>query len=220
MTKAPLDNDPIQLKLSTDGFQLLAEAELPVAPRGVVVMANGSHPELRDMFVEVAKGLRRAGFATVIVDLMTEVEVRLIEQGQALRASLPFLRRRLSRVLDQIRKEELFLGLPAAVFCSGVAAASAISLATNEANPPRSLILYNGRLELVKHDLPWLPSPTLILVSESDEILVEANEMAAARITKGPRSLCVLPKNGEGIDLAIRETVKWLNEHMPPGPKK
>lgn len=206
--------DPFQLTVATDGFRLIADVSAPVLPRGVVIMANGSNPELHTVFQAIAEGIYKAGFATLMVDLLTENEMKLVEKGHAPRSSVPLLRRRLGIVLREARRTSVLHGLPVAVFGSSVAASAAISLATHEASPPNALVLYDGRLDLGRHDLPWLQVPALLLVCEENEVLVEANEAAAERLTHAPSKLVSLPPTKDRNVLAADETVKWLQRYL------
>src|SRR3954447_25701523 len=90
---------------------------LPAASRGVVLFAHGSgsgrfSPRNR----QVADGLHRAGFGTLLMDLLTEAEERIDARTRLLRFDISLLAGRLTAAADWLGDAEGAAGLPLATF--------------------------------------------------------------------------------------------------------
>ncbi|MFD0775450.1 dienelactone hydrolase family protein, partial [Streptomonospora algeriensis] len=112
------------------------EAELPgdlaTTPEaaGVVLFAHGSgssrhSPRNR----EVADALNKAGFATLLIDLLTEDEDRLDQVTRELRFDIGLLTRRLTAAIDWLGEDSQTAGLAVGLFGASTGAAAALRAA-------------------------------------------------------------------------------------------
>ena len=201
----PIIVDPV-LRIRTNGFLLNANISSPENPVGLVVLANGT-TEVGEVMKGIAKHLQELGFATSIVDLLTDQEGRLSIKGHAPRSSVPLLRSRLRLVLEEIREK---VGpLPCVLVASGVAAAAAISYAALEHKGPNALVLVDGRPELARHDLRHLLPPILFVVHRIDEVLTDLNQEAFGRAMNGSKALIEVGPTEQDWKDALQEIGAW-----------
>lgn len=91
------------VRIPARDVELCGDIAIPEAARDVVIFAHGSGSSRhspRNRFV--AKELREAGLATVLVDLLTVEEERADELTGALRFDIGLLARRVVDVIDWV----------------------------------------------------------------------------------------------------------------------
>ena len=89
------------VRLPAGPAELDADLVIPARPRGIVVFAHGSGSSRRSpRNVKVAKALQRAGYATLLMDLLTAEEERLDQQTLEYRFDIPALAGRLTAAVD------------------------------------------------------------------------------------------------------------------------
>jgi hypothetical protein len=201
---------PIRLYLEVDGFVLDSSIQVPRDALGIVVLANGAPYGTFSQMEALGKGLHAYGFATVLFDLLSKKESALSPTADAYLSLSPIMRRRLALALHQIRAREELEDLPLSLVCSAAAASAAVSLAAHDKRPPDALVFCNGRPELFPHDLPWVLSPTLLLVCEQEELLIEANRLACSKIVRASTKIHIIPPGNEAFGAASNEVSAWL----------
>ena len=189
------DNAPLQrpARISAEGVTLDGDLVVPPGARGVVVFAHGSgssrhSPRNR----RVAAGLQRAGFATLLMDLLTADEERIDLRTRALRFDIPRLAARLTAAVDWLTRDDDTTGLPLAMFGASTGAAAALITAANRRDRVRAVISRGGRPDLAGDALPRVTTPTLLVVGGNDPTVLALNEQAAARLT-GQVEIAVVP---------------------------
>ncbi|HEY3501891.1 MAG TPA: alpha/beta fold hydrolase [Actinocatenispora sp.] len=161
---------------------------VPPHPRGVVLFAHGSgssrHSPRNRM---VAAVLADAGFAALLVDLLTVAEDT--EVGR--RFDIGLLADRLAGAADWLHRTTG--RLPLGVFGASTGAAAALRLAADRPAEVRAVVSRGGRPDLAGDDtLRRVRAPTLLLVGGADETVLALNERAAAELP-GTHRLVVVP---------------------------
>ena len=189
------DNAPRQrlLRISAEGVMLDGDLVVPARARGVVVFAHGSgssrhSPRNR----RVAAGLQQAGFATLLMDLLTADEERVDLRTRVLRFDIPRLAARLTAAVDWLTHDHDTTGLPVATFGASTGAAAALITAADRPDRVRAVISRGGRPDLAGDALPRVTAPTLLIVGGNDPTVLALNEQAAARLT-GQVEIAVVP---------------------------
>ena len=203
--------------IRTDGFLLNGKVLMPENPVGVAVLANGT-TEVGEVMSDIAEHLRDLGFATCIVDLITDQEGRLSIKGHAPRANAPLLRSRLRLVLDHIKKA---VGdLPCVVISSGVAAAASISMAAHDSPAPKALVFIDGRLDIAHSDLRHLLTPSLFVIRGSDELLSDFNAEAFKKTTNAAKAFIHVGPTEQDWQDALQEIGAWACQFALKVPPK
>ncbi|MCC6738264.1 MAG: alpha/beta hydrolase [Planctomycetia bacterium] len=163
--------------------------EIPDRAAGLVVFAHGSGSSRhspRNAFV--AGVLRRAGLATLLMDLLTPEE----DSHPEARFDISLLGRRLSEVADWTRAESDTRRLPLGCFGASTGAAAALVASAAPGSPVRAIVSRGGRPDLAGDSLPLVRAPTLLIVGSEDTDVLELNREAQARLTC-PSKLAVVP---------------------------
>lgn len=186
--------DPVErvFELEIPPHGLGAFLGLPERPEGLVIFAHGSGSSRfspRNNFV--ARELRRAGFATLLFDLLTAEEG--LDRAKVFDIGL--LAERLLEAMDwAVRRAEL-ASLPLGLFGASTGAAAALVAAAEEPERVKAVVSRGGRPDLAGPALPRVRAPTLFIVGGNDVLVLELNREAAARMTC-PVELAVVPGAG------------------------
>lgn len=152
---------------------------LPVAPRGVVAFSHGSgsgRHSPRNRFV--AAELRRAGLATLLLDLLTEEED--LERDN--RFDIELLSGRLAHAVRFLAGEKATRGLPVGLFGASTGAAAALDAAAARPALVNAVVSRGGRPDLAK-DLRIVRAPVLLIVGGEDVDVLQMNSDALAQLT-------------------------------------
>jgi putative phosphoribosyl transferase len=208
------------VQVPVDGAVLEGDLALPAVVRGVVLFAHGSGSSRRSSRNRyVAAGLREAGFATLLVDLLTADEEQVDQHTRQHRFDVPLLSRRLVAAVDALDDMAETTGVPVATYGASTGAAAALQAAAARPRRVHTVISRGGRPDLAD-DLPQVQQPVLLVVGGDDREVLALNEQAAARLA-GSYELALVPGAGHlfeepgALDEVIALTTEWLHRHLP-----
>lgn len=191
---------------------------LPAGARGVVVLTHGRGSSRASAMNRYVAGiLRHAGFATLLLDLLTIEE----EAGATRRrdVDVALLSARLVGATDWLGSRASMRLLPVGYF--GVDAAGAGALVAAGARPHlvRAVVTWAARADLAGAALHDVTAVTLLIVGTRDARLVEANRVAAAAIRGGVAVEVVPDAAGLGTEPGAFERVaalarRWFESHL------
>lgn len=151
-----------------------------VDPRGIVVFAHGSGSgrfSPRNMFV--ARQLQRDGFATLLLDLLTEVEA----DDRRNVFDINLLADRLLLAKGWLEAEPRAQHLKIGYFGASTGAGAALQAAAREPSNIKAVVSRGGRPDLAEPYLPSVTAPTLLIVGGHDEPVIEMNQAAYDLLT-------------------------------------
>ena len=176
------------------GVTLEGTLAVPQKRRGVVLFAHGSgssrhSPRNR----HVAQFLRDNGLATLLVDLLTvrEEEVDMVTRHH--RFDIGLLAERLAGAIDWLAEEQSTRGLSVGLFGASTGGGAALVAAADRPERVGAVVSRGGRPDLAGSALPLVRSPTLLIVGERDEPVIELNREAMARM-RSPVRLEIVPR--------------------------
>lgn len=203
-----------------DGTDMLdADLHLPDAARGLVIFAHGSgSSRFSSRNRQVAESLNDAGFATLLLDLLTQAEERIDIRTAEYRFDIPRLGGRVVAAADWAANHPAVRTLPVGYFGASTGAAAALIAA---AERPRAVAVVSrgGRPDLAGDALPMVRTPTLLIVGGDDEPVIELNEAAMARM-RGEVQLAIVPhathlfEEPGTLEEVQRLAVDWFSRYM------
>jgi len=152
---------------------------VPEGSRATVLFAHGSGSSRhspRNRFV--AGVLQNAGFATLLMDLLTAQEEALDEQPAAARFDIDLLARRLVAATWWLQGQSQAAKLPIGYFGASTGAAAALLAATDDAGLVSAVVSRGGRPDLVGDALHKVIAPTLLIIGGNDTQVIELNRKA------------------------------------------
>jgi putative phosphoribosyl transferase len=191
---------------------------LPVGQaQGLVMVTRGSEgSRFSRHTVLVAEALQRAGFATLLFDLLTEAEAT--ECRNVL--NIPLLARRLDLATTAARRAASDPRLPLGFFGTGNAAAAALAAASVRADVA-AIVSCGGRPDRAGAALTAVGAATLLFAGGRDTGVLALNR-AACRALHGERRLEIVPGAthlfGEpgALDAVVTLARDWFRTHLAP----
>ncbi len=194
---------------------------MPAHPEGLVIFAHGSGSgRLSPRNNHVANGLRQAGFATLLIDLLTPLE----EHDRANVFDIPLLASRLTGAAAWARLVPQLAKLPIGYFGASTGAGAALLAASAEDSDIRAIVSRGGRPDLAgSHALARVKAPTLLIVGSLDMQVIELNRIAM-RHMHAETELTIIPfahhlfEEPGTLDMVIEQAVRWFQLHLRETP--
>jgi putative phosphoribosyl transferase len=180
------------VRIPTAGVIVDGDIVIPAGAAGVVLFAHGSgssrHSPRNRM---VAARFQVAGYATLLMDLLTPEEEQIDIRTRTLRFDIPRLASRLTGAIRWLTDQAATGSLPVALFGASTGAAAALRAAVEVPQLVKLVISRGGRPDLAGEALEQVRVPTLLIVGGRDVEVLALNEAAAARLA-GPSEISVV----------------------------
>jgi putative phosphoribosyl transferase len=167
---------------------------LPFIAHGVVLFAHGSGSSRhspRNQYV--ARTLNSAGFATLLIDLLTYDEEIIDMQTRHLRFDVELLGNRLMNAIDWLTRQTDTRPLNIGLFGASTGAAAALIAAAYRPSLVSAIVSRGGRPDLASAYVSDVRAPTLLIVGGKDEAVIQLNRRAMARL-RTPNELEIVPQ--------------------------
>jgi pimeloyl-ACP methyl ester carboxylesterase len=171
---------------------LYGDLTLPAQAEGLVIFAHGSGSSRyspRNRFV--AEQINAAGLGTLLMDLLTQSEERVDEVTRQLRFDIGLLARRVAQVVRWAKHQAELAEAKIGLFGSSTGAAAAL-VAAADCDDVAAVVSRGGRPDLAGDALRRVTCPTLLIVGGFDDVVIELNEEAKARMVC-PTELVIVP---------------------------
>lgn len=215
------------VRISAVGVELEGTLSIPGEAAGAVLFAHGSgssrhSPRNRS----VAGVLQRAGFATLLMDLLTADEERVDAHTRHHRFDIGLLARRLVAATGWLRSEPVTAALPIGLFGASTGGGAALVAAAELPGEIRAVVSRGGRPDLAGDALPRVRAPTLLIVGGDDLPVIGMNETAITQMGGAEVRLEIVPGAGHlfeepgKLEEVSRLAVEWFRRHLgtPVGP--
>lgn len=153
---------------------------VPKNATAAIIFAHGSGSgRLSPRNQYVAKRLNEAGFATLLVDLLTEQE----DKDYQTRFDIELLTERLILAVKSLKDDPATAKLKLGLFGASTGAAAALKAASRPSLKIEAIVSRGGRPDLAGSALPLVNCPTLLIVGGADFGVIELNEQALNALT-------------------------------------
>ena len=198
-------------------FDLQGLLGVPEGACGLVIFAHGSGSgRLSPRNAHVAAGLRAAGIATLLIDLLTPDE----ELDRANVFNIPLLADRLASATDWAERAARTASLAIGYFGASTGGGAALRAAARANGRVRAVVSRGGRPDLAGSDaLARVRAPTLLLVGSRDLPVIELNR-EAMRHMRCEVSLVIVPgashlfEEAGTLDQVIAHARAWFLDHL------
>jgi putative phosphoribosyl transferase len=213
------------VRIPINGISLDGDLRMPEDPLGIVVFARGSgSSRFSSRNKAVAEIIRDMGVGTLLFDLLTKEEESVDIYTRHLRFDISLLAERLIAVVDWLNVQEITAALPVGLFGASTGGAAALAAAAKLGERINVIVSRGGRPDLAGDALPLVKAPTLLIVGELDDVVIELNRSAMARmrcqtelkIVSGATHLFEEPG---ALDLVANLAGEWFFEHLKPEAK-
>jgi putative phosphoribosyl transferase len=191
---------------------------VPDRATGIVVFAHGSGSSRHSPRNRYVAGvLNQAGLATLLFDLLTAAE----EHDRTNVFDIDLLACRLVDVTGWLATRPEVSGLPVGYFGASTGAAAALWAAAEPANEIAAVVSRGGRPDLASPRLAAVAAPTLLIVGGRDDVVLDLNRQAYARL-RCERRLEVVPgathlfEEPGTLQAAAQLARDWFSDHLAP----
>lgn len=192
--------------------------EIPDRAVGLVLFAHGSgSSRLSPRNNYVAGVLRQAGVGTLLMDLLTPAEDRDYDR----RFDIALLTQRLLDATRWVVSQPATCELPLGFFGASTGAAAALEAAAILGVDARAVVSRGGRPDLASREsLALVTAPTLLLVGGLDDIVIDLNQQAHAKL-RCEKELVIIPgathlfEEPGTLEEVARQAAAWFARHLP-----
>lgn len=212
------------VRIASGGAELTGDMTLPERPFGLILFAHGSgSSRLSPRNRMVAATLNRAGFATLLMDLLTAEEERADAATGHLRFDIGLLAGRLTGAADWAAAGGApgLAGTGFGLFGASTGAAAALVTASQRPEMIRGVVSRGGRPDLASDALAKVRAPTLLIVGGNDPQVLALNESATSRLS-GPNRLVTVPgathlfEEPGTLDQVAALAATWFRTYLAP----
>jgi putative phosphoribosyl transferase len=189
------DDDRLErtITLRAGDTELEGTLGVPADAKGIVLFAHGSGSSRfssRNRYV--TRVLRDAGLATLLLDLLSPAEERIDEVTRQHRFDIGLLARRLVATIDWLGAQPETAGLSVGMFGASTGGGAALVAAAERPGRVDAVVSRGGRPDLAGDALSRVRAPTLLIVGERDDVVIDLNEQARREMT-APVEIVIIP---------------------------
>lgn len=178
-----------EVVIPAGGHRLAGHLTVPRPVAGLVVFAHGSGSSRHSPRNRLVAGaLNEAGMGTLLFDLLTANE----ELDRANVFDVALLGERLAAATAWLQSDPEAGGLPLGYFGASTGAAAALWAAAEPQARIAGIVSRGGRPDLAGERLGAVRAPTLLIVGGHDDVVIELNQQARARL-RCPSRLEIVP---------------------------
>jgi putative phosphoribosyl transferase len=210
------------VEIPADDVRLEGELIIPTDAGGVVVFAHGSgssrhSPRNR----HVAERITDRGLGTLLFDLLTAEEESVDIYTRHLRFDISMLATRLASATRWLKQEKIAEELGVGYFGASTGGGAALVAAAELGDMVSAVVSRGGRPDLAADALPKVTAPTLLIVGERDEDVLELNKQAFARLRTTKQLQVVsgashLFEEPGALDRVADLAASWFVEYLRP----
>jgi len=208
------------VQVSAGSATLEGTLVIPANARAVVLFAHGSGSSRhspRNRFV--AEVLQEGGLATLLVDLLTGEEEETDARTRQMRFDIDLLARRLIGAIDWLANQPATRDFRVGLFGASTGGGAALAAAADRPDRVGAVVSRGGRPDLAGSALRAVQAPTLLIVGEWDEPVIELNEQASrqmraeVRLEIVPRATHLFEEPG-ALDDVARLARDWFARYL------
>lgn len=223
MISAPkTEEERIEREVSIDAGKVKLEGSLalPKDACGIVLFAHGSGSSRhspRNRYV--AQVLQSRGIATLLFDLLTRDEDAVDQWTAKLRFDIRLLAERLVGATEWTMRNPKTQPLKVGYFGASTGAAAALVAAARLPDAVGAVVSRGGRPDLAEDDLGSVRAPTLLIVGGNDDLVIELNRHALAKL-QCAKEMVIIPgashlfEEPGKLEEVARVAAAWFADHF------
>lgn len=208
------------IQIPVEEHVLTGNLIIPAQAKGLILFAHGSgSSRLSPRNQSVARVLNKAGFGTLLFDLLTREEEEEDNLTREYRFDINLLANRLVTVTDWILTTPETKGLIIGYFGASTGAAAALLAAAQRPQHIKAIVSRGGRPDLAEGHLESVQAPTLLIVGGRDYAVIELNEEAFQQLSC-LKEILIIPgathlfEEPGKLEEAAKAATQWFKKHL------
>jgi putative phosphoribosyl transferase len=215
-----------EVSIPSGRVKLEGTLAIPQNAKGIVLFAHGSGSSRhspRNRFV--ARVLHAEGMATLLFDLLTREEEMVDARTAELRFDIHLLTKRLIDATRWVTQNSETHGLSVGYFGASTGAAAALIAAAELRATVGAVVSRGGRPDLAGDALGMVRAPTLLIVGGKDDVVIELNRQAEARLRDTASKLVIIPgathlfEESGALEKVAGLAGAWFRRYLTPPPE-
>jgi dienelactone hydrolase len=209
-----------EIQIQTPKGLIRGDLCIPLESRAVIIFAHGAgSSRLSPRNKHVAEILQRAGFATFLMDLLSEQEDQLDIFTRKLRFDIPLLAGRVDSATEWVQQDNRTAGLAIGYFGASTGAAAALVASIQRPETIGAIVSRGGRPDLADSILSEVRPPTMLIVGSEDETVLEQNQMALKKLGT-EKKLVIIPgathlfEEPGKLDEVAEHAKEWFQRYL------
>ena len=210
-----------EVRIPDAAQRLDGDLHIPARYEGLVIFAHGSgSSRFSRRNRQVAASFQEAGFATLLLDLLTPEEDAIDQRTAEFRFDIPRLGRRVIAAADWAAAHDAFHDTNIGYFGASTGAAAALIAAAERPERAGAVVSRGGRPDLAGSALALVRAPTLLIVGGADEPVIDMNEDAKRQMATITR-LEIVPgathlfEEPGALEEVQRLAAEWFHRYLP-----
>jgi dienelactone hydrolase len=220
--KLPAKSPARSVRIAAGPVTLEGEWCVPPGAVGIVLFAHGSGSSRHSPRNQaVARALQESGTGTLLFDLLTREEEAEDARSGELRFDIGLLAQRLVAATRWVAHQPDGQHLGLGYFGSSTGGAAALVAAAELGTVADAVVSRGGRPDLAGDALSQVDSPTLLIVGERDDVVLQLNEAAYEQL-RCEKELAVVPRATHlfeepgALEEVARLAAAWFKRHLKP----
>ncbi len=209
------------IHIETANGRIFGDLCIPFHSPAIVLFAHAtgsSRNSPRNQFL--AQQLNQAGLSTLMLDLLTSQEETVDELNGHKRFDIDLLANRVAQAIEWIGIDASTCEMPIGLFGASTGSAAAIAAAARS-SAVKAIVSKGGRVDLATDYLPLVDAPTLLIVGQNDQPLLDLNTLAI-ELLQCPKQLKIIPdathlfEEPGALDQVAAQSAIWFTKHLVP----
>ncbi|MFD8427778.1 dienelactone hydrolase family protein [Streptomyces coelicoflavus] len=216
---------PDTVSVPADRVTLDGDFAVPASARAVVLLPHGVDNSRQNRRSQsIATELHTAGFATLLVDLLSESEKRRDRQPGEQRFDVGLLARRIVATVDWATIQPATRSLPVILFGAGAEADAVLGASADLPERVLTVVVWGARPDPTADAVKRVRVPVLFIAGGQDTALLRLAEETVHHM-EGPHSVRTVPEathlfEEEGaLDQVITTAREWCDEQLRAAPE-
>lgn len=206
--------------IASGAINLEGSLTQPETAKGIILFAHGSGSSRnspRNQYV--AQELNKAGFSTLLFDLLTRDEEATDREKAELRFNITFLAERLIDATQWVAQNLDMQNLKIGYFGASTGAAAALVAAAEFPDAVGAVVSRGGRPDLAASSLANVQSPTLLIVGGEDSDVIQMNQQALEQLS-GDKKLEIIPgashlfEEAGALEEVAKMARQWFEQYL------
>lgn len=207
------------ISITVDSDEIEGSLVTPNSPKSIIIFAHGSGSSRHSpRNKSVASYLQSKGFATLLIDLLSQEEEKVDIVTTEFRFDIDLLTKRLLIAKEWVKTNNEYRDMKIGYFGASTGAAAALKADAREGGV-YAIVSRGGRPDLAGTELLEVNAPSLMIVGGADDLVIRLNKDALGKI-RSSKKLEIVPgathlfEEAGALEEVSRLAANWFLDNL------